>query len=71
MRATALEAAASGFSSCHALLAAPKRASLSGVNSRQRKSGGFGKVDELVSACSAMSRELVVLCCTFAQVEEV
>lgn len=55
IRETVLEATASGFSSCHALVTSSKRASLSGVNSRQKKSGGLGNVDEFVSACSAIA----------------
>lgn len=55
MSVTVFEAAASGFASRHVLLASSNRATLSGVNSRQRKSGGLGKSEELVCACSAMS----------------
>lgn len=61
IRETILEATASAFPSCHALVTSSKRASLSGVNSRQKKSGGLGNVDELVSACSAMADKAVMM----------
>lgn len=58
MRATAPldESASEGCSSCHVFLNSSKREILSGVKSRQRKSGGLGKVDEMVGAwCIAWS----------------
>lgn len=71
MEVTALDEAASGCSSCHVFFSSSKRETLSGVKSHQRKSGGFGNVDEMVgawciawSAMSApVSRRSVAKCC--------
>lgn len=55
MSTISLEDAAAGFSFCHVFFNASNRATLSGVNCRQRKSGGLGKVDEVcVCVGSAM-----------------
>lgn len=54
-------AAPSGVSCSHAFLASSKRAILSGVKLRQRKSGGLGKVEEMDCVWSAMSLQACVL----------